>query len=115
MSGEEIFIFFILIPFIIGGISMAKFQRMFFNRYNAVYHPKDPVSVVDLVALFQKDPSKASKILKKDFFKIFFFRGNLYFKKYDDSMLNRYAFLVRLIFLILFLVPLLGISLILFK
>jgi len=113
MSGEEIFVFFVFMPFIIGGIAMEKFQRMFFNRYNTVYHPKDPVSIVDLGILFQKDPSKAFKILKKDFLKIFFLRGNLYFKKYDDAKLNRYAFLVRLIFLILFLIPLLGILLIL--
>lgn len=106
MSNELIFIIFIFIPFTIVGIFLTAAQRNFFNHYNKIFNPKEPVSVMDY-----------AKKHNYNYFKIFQFlltksvnkRGQLYFKEYEDPKLNQYATLVKISFFCLFLIMFLGI------
>lgn len=115
MTNEQIFVFFVLIPYIILTTILAIIQRKFFIRYNKVFHPKEPISLSDVKNLYDKNPSKAIKFLKNNFFSFIFVRKNLYFQKYTDSKLNTYAVLIKIITIFLLLLPLLVLLIILSK
>ncbi len=107
MTNEQIFVIFVFIPYIILTIFLAIIQRKFFDRYNKTLHPKDPISLLDVKKLYDKNPSKAIKFLKNNFFDFIFVRGNLYFKKYTDNKLNTYSILIKTIIVILIILPVL--------
>lgn len=102
MSQELLFILFIFIPLVIFSISLVITQRRFFDRYSRVFHPKDPISVVDLKRIYIKNPSEAYTFLKKSGLKFIFLRWKLFLQKYDDPQLNRYALKVRIVIAISF-------------
>lgn len=92
---------------------MVVIQRSFLIRYKKIMYPKDPVSMEDLKKMYDENFSNAFKFFRNKGLEFLFLRGRLYFKKYRDKDLNKYALLIRAIFIILFLIPLVGISILL--
>ena len=114
MNFEQIFIFFLMVPFMLGSIFFAAVQRKFLNRYHEVFHPTDPVSLADVIQLLDKDPKRANKFLKKNFINLVFFGWKIYLKKYNDSQLKRLALGIKLIFIALLLIVFISPIIILF-
>lgn len=109
MSNEAFFVLFIFVPFISVGVILAIAQQKFIKLYREIYPKKDsPISSFELFEDLQNNPQKAREYMKKNFFKFVFLRSSIYYANYSDPRLNKIAKFIRVLFIILFAFPFLG-------
>lgn len=105
MSGDLSFILFVFLPLIILGLIMVIFQQKFFNRYEKIFPNSEIISNRNAIRNYKNNPSKTIY----SFIKIASSGGTIYSMKHTDSLLNRYALIIKLTFVGMLLTIIVGI------
>lgn len=114
MSTESSFILFVFFPGLILGIFMTKAQRKFLRSYREIINPDRPIFSDELAQLFRQKSDKFIKFIKQDFAVYLIVGWKMYWKRYENPILEREASLVRKLIILTFVTPLIGFILTIF-
>lgn len=114
MSTESAFILFVFIPGLILGIFMTRAQRKFLRSYRKIVNPDRPIFSDELVRLFRQKPDEFIKFIKQDFAVYLIGGWKMYWKRYENPVLEREVTLARKLILLTFIIPLIGFILTIF-